>query len=299
MIITDEIHKQIHSLRATGLSQDKIAVRLGISQHSVSRSLNPQIAERDRAGSILHYWENAEASRNRAVNWRADHPERGAIAMAKYRELHPDRVALSIAKHRANHKTDIAESKAKYRASHKEQIALASHEYYVDHKDALNAQRREYYQEHREEELAKTEQYNDAHKEERLDYAVEYYKTHKKQRDDYNREYRETHAEERKTYKRTHRSEDLANTQKRNALKKGATVGNMEEITDVYRIAREQKRVRCYLCGALIPLGERHVDHIIPLSKGGSHSAKNLAVTCKQCNLSKGAKIPMEIGRLL
>lgn len=33
------------------------------------------------------------------------------------------------------------------------------------------------------------------------------------------------------------------------------------------------------------------IDHVVPLDKSGQHVMENLAVACKQCNLSKGAKL--------
>lgn len=46
----------------------------------------------------------------------------------------------------------------------------------------------------------------------------------------------------------------------------------------------------CSYCG-----GEReHIDHIIPLSKGGTGDWDNLAPACARCNLSKGTKSPLE-----
>jgi len=76
-------------------------------------------------------------------------------------------------------------------------------------------------------------------------------------------------------------------------------IGDKAAIKAIYRQARENKKVRCYLCCGLIPLGERHVDHIVPLSKGGKHKASNLGIAHSSCNLSKGAKMPQEVGVLL
>lgn len=49
----------------------------------------------------------------------------------------------------------------------------------------------------------------------------------------------------------------------------------------------------CWMCGC-----DRdetfHVDHVKPLSKGGWHCLSNLRPACPSCNLSKGAKWPLE-----
>lgn len=44
----------------------------------------------------------------------------------------------------------------------------------------------------------------------------------------------------------------------------------------------------CFYCGGKF----EHVDHYIPLSKGGPHSLKNVRPSCKQCNLRKNSKMP-------
>lgn len=49
---------------------------------------------------------------------------------------------------------------------------------------------------------------------------------------------------------------------------------------------------RCQLCGATQADGAKlHVDHIIPVSKGGKTVPENLRTLCEECNIGKGAKI--------
>jgi len=36
---------------------------------------------------------------------------------------------------------------------------------------------------------------------------------------------------------------------------------------------------------------ELHVDHVMPLDKGGSSLAKNLVAACKDCNVAKGSSV--------
>lgn len=44
----------------------------------------------------------------------------------------------------------------------------------------------------------------------------------------------------------------------------------------------------CLRCGKRRRRADLHVDHIIPLSKGGRTSTHNAQVLCKTCNLAKG-----------
>lgn len=47
---------------------------------------------------------------------------------------------------------------------------------------------------------------------------------------------------------------------------------------------------RCVICGASARDGVKlHVDHIIPVSKGGKTEMSNLRTLCERCNLGKGA----------
>lgn len=43
----------------------------------------------------------------------------------------------------------------------------------------------------------------------------------------------------------------------------------------------------CQYCGATPPAVILHVDHIVPVSKGGSNTKTNLATSCQRCNLGK------------
>ena len=49
---------------------------------------------------------------------------------------------------------------------------------------------------------------------------------------------------------------------------------------------------RCKICGATAADGVKlHVDHIIPVSKGGRTEPGNLRTLCERCNMGKGAKL--------
>lgn len=54
----------------------------------------------------------------------------------------------------------------------------------------------------------------------------------------------------------------------------------------------------CYMC--LRKLGKRdiHLDHVVPLERGGDHTEANLKVACRPCNLRKSNRLPEECGWL-
>jgi len=54
----------------------------------------------------------------------------------------------------------------------------------------------------------------------------------------------------------------------------------------------------CWWCGC--ELEKYHIDHRIPLTRGGTHNPDNIVISCPHCNLTKNNKMPWEwIGRLV
>jgi 5-methylcytosine-specific restriction endonuclease McrA len=62
---------------------------------------------------------------------------------------------------------------------------------------------------------------------------------------------------------------------------------------DIARIRVAQNDL-CVFCEIELH-GKGHVDHKIPLARGGSNWPSNLQILCGSCNLSKGAKLPDEM----
>ncbi|MCK4792038.1 MAG: HNH endonuclease [Desulfobacteraceae bacterium] len=185
----------------------------------------------------------------------------------------------------------------------KEERRLYHTKYYQEYKDKECLRSAKYYQEHKEKVCLRNAKYRQAHREERRLHQTKYRQEHKEEQRLYSAKYRRKHKEERRLYNaeynREHRGKHNAWKSTRRALILGVTIGNLAQIKEIYERARDDRKARCYLCGKPIPKGHRHVDHIIPLSKGGKHTASNLAIACESCNLSKYNKMPSEIGILL
>jgi 5-methylcytosine-specific restriction endonuclease McrA len=81
---------------------------------------------------------------------------------------------------------------------------------------------------------------------------------------------------------------------KKRAVRRSATIGDRKALSLFYKKARTVEEIPCYWCRDMTAPGWRHVDHIIPLSRGGAHSIENLAVSCAPCNRQKHCKLPNE-----
>jgi len=60
---------------------------------------------------------------------------------------------------------------------------------------------------------------------------------------------------------------------------------------EVRRMVAKRDKYRCVYCGRSVHEIGCHVDHIVPLSMGGSNEESNLALSCVDCNQAKGAKV--------
>ena len=48
----------------------------------------------------------------------------------------------------------------------------------------------------------------------------------------------------------------------------------------------------CQYCGVQMLPSVLHVDHVLPISKGGGHAEKNLKTSCMPCNMKKRGIAP-------
>jgi 5-methylcytosine-specific restriction endonuclease McrA len=87
-------------------------------------------------------------------------------------------------------------------------------------------------------------------------------------------------------YRRKHPEKVREMTARRRALKKAT----QREPID-YNIIIARDGYICHICGSLVAPEELQFDHIIPLSRGGTHTYENIAVAHATCNHKKGARI--------
>lgn len=105
---------------------------------------------------------------------------------------------------------------------------------------------------------------------------------------------REKIASQEAAWRKANPEKTAAQDRNRRARKRNAD--GRHSAADV-RAIFEKQRGLCANCQTkLFKSGRQkfHVDHIMPLALGGSNWPANLQCLCKTCNLSKGAKDPIE-----
>jgi len=96
----------------------------------------------------------------------------------------------------------------------------------------------------------------------------------------------------RRLYYEENREAFAARSRKRRAQVRGG--GGTHTAADLFWI-EEAQLCSCYYCGVPLPLEPAvHVDHKLPLSRGGSNGRENLALACAPCNLQKSTKTAEE-----
>lgn len=142
-------------------------------------------------------------------------------------------------------------------------------QYRLDHKDEIKQWNREYYFQRHDVELESRR---------------ENYKQHKAERLELNRAWRKANPEQ---------SAKIAYIAKHRRRARKANAIGSHTTADIERIYLAQNGC-CAYCDMPLPADKYHLDHIIPLSRGGSDNADNLTISCSRCNLSKGDKLLSE-----
>jgi hypothetical protein len=183
-----------------------------------------------------------------------------------------------------------------YRATHRERENETQRAYYAAHKDKYHARNVANAEKRREYDAAKLA----ANRDTLRGQWREYHAANREERNEAHRKWNESNPDYYAEYRKKNPEKLRAKTHRRRARKAGnGGTYTIEELAAV-RAAQTDKRGRllCWECGKPIK-GTPHLDHWIPIAKGGRNDAGNLHYMHARCNLKKNAKHPTELGRLV
>lgn len=155
-------------------------------------------------------------------------------------------------------------------------------------KNKFILQKEEIYQKRKDIYLLKKDELNKKRRQDRINNPDKYIEVDKK------RSFNADRIEYKKSYNKNYRktlkgrlSEINKFHKRRNIIKKGNV--SINELQELYSRVHN-----CYWCDCKLNKNNTHLDHYIPLSKGGEHTISNLVLSCSKCNLQKNAKDPYE-----
>lgn len=166
--------------------------------------------------------------------------------------------------YRIKNKQTIFEQKKQYRERNRESIKEKKRLYRLENKEYLIQKSKEKYWRNVDKNRESCRKYYEAHKKEFL-LASKIYKAE--------------HKDEYRIY--------YINSRLRRRAKIGS-YGNVS--TKIVSELRLEQNNKCFYCKK--DLENFHIDHYIPISKGGKHIKENLRLSCPKCNLRKHNKDP-------
>ena len=178
------------------------------------------------------------------------------------------------------------ESHKRYVESHREHLREYDREqYYAKHEQHLQL-RRESNERNKESIKIASKKYYDEHREEILRKDKEYYEN--------NRDYALKNMHE---YYVNHSDEIKEKAIMRKRTIRGTSDGTVTK--DALEKMFEEQDHKCGYCGQEITKqsnkpNTRHLDHIIPISRGGMNTLSNVHWVCPVCNKSKGNRLEEE-----
>lgn len=115
--------------------------------------------------------------------------------------------------------------------------------------------------------------------------------------------YRENNKDKILKYRKKYNKSLSCKISKKNYKHRRRAIEKVGDLTHKQLLKLENNINKCYWCNNKIINNNYHIDHYVPLSKGGEHTINNLVVSCPNCNLKKGNKDPYEFaltkGKLL
>lgn len=222
-------------------------------------------ARRDaaRAAGLGHYFTGMPCNSGHICNRRVSNGKCVECGLEEFREWskqNPERVRARTKKWRDANPDWVKNYQREWAKENKDRLSEAAKQWRADNRETLLQQKKDDYLKNREKRLAQSREWQRNNPEKVIARNLRWVKANPEAA--------------------------KAITHRRRA-KKAGTEG-FYTAADVARMIERQQG----LCnGCILPLPKNyHVDHVTPLSRGGSNWPTNLQLLCPTCNTSKGSK---------
>lgn len=166
-----------------------------------------------------------------------------------------------------------------------------------DNREKFAEYHRKYRESNREKRAESTRKYYEANPDKYSEYQRKYRKANKEKIAELGRKYyeanREKAAERLRKWKKANFDKVRVIEQNRRAKIK-CSGGNLS--TNIVKKLLILQKGKCACCGLSLDNGY-HLDHIMPIALGGKNTDDNVQLLTPKCNLSKGAKHPIDYMR--
>lgn len=198
------------------------------------------------------------------------HRDKRQATNRQWTEEHPEATRVIKARYRQSHQKELQEKgriySAKRYAEDPEKARQLARDFGARHRERVNAKARQRRAENREALLEKQ------------------------------RLFRAEHPEYDKAWRKAHPEASQIKQARRVARKKNAPINDLTKAQ--WQVIKEHYKHRCVYCGR--KMQRLTMDHITPLSKGGSHTVSNIVPACMTCNIKKSAgDVPVPVQPLL
>jgi 5-methylcytosine-specific restriction endonuclease McrA len=191
-----------------------------------------------------------------------------------YRAKNREKVNAAKREWASKNKDKISFYDKSYRENNKQKLAIVSKKWYEANKDTVNAKAKIYRMENKDKKAAADKRWSAANRD----------KTRAA-----SKRWRERNPEKAKLVRQNNEAKNpfrarLKQQKRRQRIKEnGLFVVTQQD-------AKKLLSGLCFYCGG----PSEHIDHVVPVARGGSHSIGNLVGACQRCNQSKGSKFITE-----
>jgi len=225
--------------------------------------------------------------------------ERKTAYMRVWRATHKEQNTANRKAYEQSHREEIRERRRVYsrlwRTENKELLRQLKAAEYQRHKESIRARQAEYYQQNADRIKAVVNAYRLSHLEKKKAGDAAYYLTHGDERRIAASVYYYSHLKE---VSASNKARRLANPDKEREYSYRRRTGKNSNIIQAVKLGAVMQRDRmiCGICHKRVARKGLSFDHIVPLSKGGTHAEWNLQVSHLRCNMRRGAgRIPAQM----